>query len=103
MNGAHDMGGMDGFGPVEIEENEPLFHAEWERRAMALTVAMGFHGLWNIDMSRYARENRDPLGYLADSYYERWLYGLEVLLEQNGLVTREEISARMAELSREEP
>ncbi len=70
---------------------------------MALTVAMGFHGLWNIDMSRYARENRDPLGYLEDSYYERWLYGLEVLLEQNGLVTREEISSRMAELSREEP
>ncbi len=103
MNGAHDMGGMDGFGPVEIEENEPLFHAEWERRAMALTVAMGFHGLWNIDMSRFARENRDPLGYLADSYYERWLYGLEVLLEQNGLVTHEEISTRMAELSREEP
>ncbi len=102
MNGAHDMGGIDGFGPVENEENEPLFHAEWERRAMALTVAMGFHGLWNIDMSRYARENRDPLGYLADSYYERWLYGLEVLLEQNDLVTREEISARMAELSREE-
>jgi len=99
MNGAHDMGGMDGFGPVEIEKNEPLFHAEWERRAMALTVAMGAHGLWNIDMSRYARENRDPLGYLADSYYQRWLYGLEVLLEQSGLVTRDEIAARMAELT----
>ena len=99
MNGAHDMGGMDGFGPVEIEKNEPLFHAEWERRAMALTVAMAFHGLWNIDMSRYARENRDPLGYLEDSYYERWLYGLEVLLEQNGLVTRDEIAARMQSLA----
>jgi hypothetical protein len=49
--------------------------------------------------SRHARENRDPLGYLADSYYERWLYGLEVLLEQNGLVTRDEIAARMAELA----
>ncbi len=99
MNGAHDMGGMDGFGPVEIERNEPLFHAEWERRAMALTVAMGFQGLWNIDMSRYARENRNPLGYLEDSYYERWLYGLEVLLEQNGLVTRDEIAARMRSLA----
>ena len=99
MNGAHDMGGMDGFGPVEIETDEPLFHAEWERRAMALTVAMGFHGLWNIDQSRSARENRDPLGYLADSYYQRWLYGLEVLLEKNGLVTRDEIAARMAELA----
>ena len=99
MNGAHDMGGMDGFGPVEIEKDEPIFHAEWERRAMALTDAMGFQGLWNIDKSRYARENRDPLGYLEDSYYERWLYGLEVLLEENGLVTGEEIAARMAELA----
>ncbi len=100
MNGAHDMGGMDGFGPVEREENEPLFHDEWERRAFALTAAMGLYGLWNIDMSRYARENRDPLGYLEDSYYERWLYGLEVLLEQNGLVTRDEIEARMTELAK---
>ena len=99
MNGAHDMGGMDGCGPVERAADEPVFHAEWERRAFALTVAMGFYGLWNIDLSRYARENRDPLGYLADSYYERWLYGLESLLEQNGLVTREEIAARVAELA----
>ncbi len=99
MNGAHDMGGMDGFGPVEIEKNEPLFHAEWERRVMAFTIAMAAHGLWNIDASRFARENRDPLGYLEDSYYERWLYGLEVLLEQNGLVTRDEIAARMRDLA----
>ncbi len=99
MNGAHDMGGMDGFGPVEREADEPIFHAEWERRALALTIAMGLHGLWNIDMSRYARENRDPLGYLEDSYYERWLYGLEALLEQNGLVTRDEIEARMQALA----
>ncbi len=49
--------------------------------------------------ARFARENRDPLGYLEDSYYERWLYGLEVLLEENGLVTGEEIAARMAELT----
>ena len=100
MNGAHDMGGMDGFGPVEIETGETIFHAEWERRILALTLAMGSHGLWNIDKSRFARENRDPLGYLADSYYQRWLYGLEVLLEENGLVTRDEITARMAELAK---
>ena len=99
MNGAHDMGGMDGFGPVDIEKNEPLFHAEWERRAFALTVAMGAHGLWNIDMSRFMRENRDPLGYLEDSYYERWLYGLEALLERNNLVTGDEIAARMRSLA----
>ncbi len=101
MNGAHDMGGMDGFGPVAIEKDEPAFHAEWERRAFAMTVAMGAHGLWNIDMSRFVRENRDPLGYLEDSYYERWLYGLEALLERNDLVTRDEIAARMRALAQD--
>ena len=58
MNGAQDMGGMHGFGPVEPEPNEPVFHAEWEKRAFALTLAMGMPGGWNIDMSRFARENR---------------------------------------------
>ena len=47
MNGVHDMGGMHGFGPVEPEPDEPVFHAEWERRAFALTLAMGATGQWN--------------------------------------------------------
>ena len=102
MNGAHDMGGMDGFGPVEIEKNEPLFHAEWERRAMALTIAMGAHGLWNIDMSRYARERMHPADYLRTSYYEHWLHGLQTLLVEKGLLTEEEIAARMLELAEEQ-
>ena len=62
MDGAHDMGGVDGLGPVEPEPNEPMFHAEWERRAFAMTLAMGMPGGWNIDTSRFARENRPPAG-----------------------------------------
>ena len=65
MNGAHDLGGMHGFGPVDIERDEPVFHHEWERRAFALTLASGFLGKWNIDMSRYARELMPPAEYLA--------------------------------------
>ena len=60
MDGAHDMGGAKGFGPVVPEPNEPVFHGDWERRAFALTVAMARPGGWNIDMSRFARENRRP-------------------------------------------
>ena len=56
MNGAQDLGGMMGFGPIAIEQDEPWFHAEWERRAFGLTLAMGATGSWNIDMSRHARE-----------------------------------------------
>lgn len=81
MNGAHDMGGAHGFGPVVAEPDEPPFHAEWERRVFALTIAMGASGAWNIDMSRFAREDRPPQDYLSKSYYQLWLAGLERLLE----------------------
>lgn len=93
MDGAHDMGGVKGFGPVVPEPNEPVFHGEWERRAFALTVAMARPGGWNIDMSRFARENRPPADYLSKTYYEIWLAGLETLMIERGLVTREEIEA----------
>jgi nitrile hydratase len=98
MNGVHDMGGMHGFGPVEPERNEPVFHTEWERRAFAITLSTGFLGTWNIDMSRHARERMPPAEYLATSYYEHWLWGLETLLVEQGLLSREEIEARVTEL-----
>lgn len=62
MNGVHDMGGMQGFGPVMPEHHEPLFHAGWESRAMAMNVAMGAAGQWNIDLARAARESLPPRG-----------------------------------------
>ena len=100
MNGIHDMGGMHGLGPIVREADEPVFHAAWERRAFAITMAAGFLGEWNIDMSRHARELMPPAEYLASSYYEHWLWGLEHLLVEKGLLTVEEIEARVAELRR---
>ena len=82
MNGAHDMGGAHGFGPVVAEPDEPPFHAEWERRVFALTIALGAGGAWNIDMSRFAREDRPPQEYLGKSYYQLWLAGIERLLAE---------------------
>jgi nitrile hydratase len=87
MNGIHDMGGMHGLGPIELEKNEPVFHQEWERRTFALTLACGFLGRWNLDMSRSAREQMDAAEYLSTSYYEHWLFGLERLLGQSGLLS----------------
>jgi len=93
MNGAQDLGGMHGFGKVHPEPNEPVVHAEWERRAFALTLAMAMPGEWNIDMSRYARENRPPAEYLAMSYYQVWFAALETMLKERALVTDDEIVA----------
>lgn len=92
MNGGQDLGGMQGFGPVKPEQNEPVFHGDWEQRAFALTLAMGACGQWNLDTSRHARESMPPAAYLASSYYQIWLAGLEKLMLQADLVTEEELS-----------
>jgi nitrile hydratase len=93
MNGGQDLGGTQGHGPVEPEPNEPAFHADWEKRAFALTLAMSMPGDWNIDMGRFARENRPPDEYLAMSYYQIWFAALELMSKQRGLVADDEIAA----------
>jgi len=91
MNGAHDMGGRQGFGAVLAEANEPVFHAAWEARVYGTSCALGAHGLWNIDEDRHACENRSPAEYVSSSYYDIWLKMLEVLLVRKGVVTVDEL------------
>ncbi|MBL8583236.1 MAG: nitrile hydratase subunit beta [Rhizobiaceae bacterium] len=92
MNGPHDLGGQMGLGPVTPEKNEPIFHAEWEKRALGVTLTAGAMGHWSIDESRHARENRHPVDYLSSSYYEIWIKGLEALLERHGFVTGRDLA-----------
>jgi nitrile hydratase subunit beta len=93
MNGVHDMGGMQCFDPVQAEPHEPLFHAGWERQAMALTVAMGATGQWNIDQMRSARESLPPAQYLGMGYYQIWIQALQEMLLARGLVTLKELES----------
>jgi len=98
MNGAHDLGGMHGFGRINAEPQveEPVFHADWEKRVFGLVRAAGALRNWNSDMSRHARERQHPVDYLRHSYYENWLAGLERLLVETGLVTAEELTSGKA-------
>ncbi|MBC8035728.1 MAG: nitrile hydratase subunit beta [Rhizobiales bacterium] len=93
MNGPQDMGGHMGFGPVVSEPDEPVFHADWERRVLAFTIAMGATGSWNIDISRHAREKIPALTYWSSSYYAIWLEGLIKLMTERGLVTEAEVAS----------
>ena len=93
MNGPHDLGGQHGFGPVDPQQDEPLFHTAWERRAMAITLAAGYMGGWSIDESRRMRESIPPATYLAASYYEIRIRALEALLIRHGFVTSAELAA----------
>ena len=92
MNGVHDMGGMQCMGPIRTETDEPVFHERWESRVFALARSMGAWGKWNIDASRFQREQIPPPEYLRMSYYEIWLTGLIELLVTKGLVTRDEVT-----------
>ncbi len=96
MNGVHDMGGMHGMGPVEIESDEPVFHANWEKRVFATRLACAYHRRWNSDINRYAVERMPPADYLASTYYEHVLFGLETVLVEQGVVTAEELASGRA-------
>jgi nitrile hydratase len=92
MNGVHDMGGMDGFGAVHPETNEPVFHAAWEGRVLAISRALGALREWNIDIGRYWIELLPPDVYLGSSYYERWLARNENLSTARGLISTAELA-----------
>lgn len=95
MDGIHDLGGMGGFGPVEVERDEPVFHERWEAEAFALN-SLGIRVLraYNADEYRHAVERMDPAHYLGASYYERMLTGVASLLVEKGIVTRTELEVR---------
>ena len=96
MDGVHDLGGMQGFGPVEREENEPVFHADWEAAVLMMMRAGGSRGLFNIDEFRHGIERMAPAHYLRATYYEKWLDGVTRLLIEKGVVGVEELAARRA-------
>src|SRR6516162_4913713 len=87
------MGGMDGFGPIPIEQKEPVFHAEWEGRVWAIFLTL----LPRLRGFRHAMERIPPAVYLTSSYYERWLNALIAWLVEKGLLTREELISRGAD------
>jgi nitrile hydratase len=93
MDGVHDMGGMDGFGKVEPEANEPVFHAPWEGRVLAMQRAMGYAGAWHIDMSRFAQERLPPTTYLTASYYQRWALAMEKNVVERDFAGADELAA----------
>ncbi len=86
MSRINDLGGLHGFGPLAIETDEPPFHHEWEARVFAINRFMLRSGRYNLDEFRDAVERMPPAEYLAASYYERWLYGIETLVREKGVL-----------------
>lgn len=92
MSRINDVGGMQGFGPVQPEFDGPPFHADWEAHVYALNRAMIGRGIYNLDEFRDAIERMTPAAYLAASYYERWLAAITTLLEEKHVLSEAELA-----------
>lgn len=96
MNSPHDVGAMQRFGPVPRETDEPVFHADWERKIFSIMLGLAGQGHYSADHFRSARETIAPHRYLTSRYYELWLHAVERLLA--GTIAAEQIEAKVAEL-----
>ncbi len=85
----NDVGGMHGFGAVDTSDDGVPFHHEWEARVFAINRLLLKAGTYTLDEFRYAIERMDPQAYLASSYYEKWLYAIETVLAEKGIVRDE--------------
>lgn len=97
MDGIHDLGGLQGFGRVKWQdESEPVFHGRWEAVVFAIMQAGARAGAFqNVDRFRHAIERIEPSAYLTHGYYGRWLGGMETLLLEAGMITRQELAEQL--------
>jgi hypothetical protein len=86
MTRISDLGGVSGFGPIDVGDATEGFHHEWEARVFAVNRLLLRRGVYNLDEFRYAIERMEPQAYLSSSYYERWLHAIETLLREKGVV-----------------
>jgi nitrile hydratase beta subunit len=96
VNGIHDMGGMHGFGRIEVESDEPVFHARWQQRVLGMAYQVIGFGWVPIDAFRHGIERMDPVAYLTAGYYGRWLASLERVLVERGVLGAGDVDARSA-------
>jgi nitrile hydratase len=93
MNGVHDMGGMHGMGLIHREQNEPVFHEQWEGRTFGLLFAMDAFGKWTLDALRHQIELIPPAEYLRMRYYEKWIAAYIELMIKAGLISHAEVES----------
>ncbi len=91
MSRVNDVGGVQGFGPVVQEADEPPFHADWEAHVFAMNRALIGAGVYNLDEFRDAIERMPPADYLASSYYEKWFHAITTLCVEKGVLTADEV------------
>jgi nitrile hydratase len=94
MNGVHDLGGTDGLGPVRVEDDEPVWHSEWEKAAFGMFPFAFRAGFFGVDEFRFGIEQMHPAEYLASRYYEHWVHTAEHYATKAGAIDPQEVEER---------
>jgi nitrile hydratase len=93
MDGIHDMGGMHGFGPLEFEVDESIFHDEWEGRVFAMNCAVLAALGMSLDAGRWGIEQLSPADYLGLPYFGRWFSAMCDSFVESGLFTEDQMAS----------
>jgi nitrile hydratase len=93
MDGIHDLGGREGFGPINVDEKEEPFHEPWEARVFGIARAISRPDDWNIDWFRHCRELIDPIDYLTRAYFDQWLMTYAAMMVNSSMATVEELAS----------
>jgi nitrile hydratase len=99
MDGIHDLGGMQGFAPVNPDDDVVGFHEQWEGLVHSAFVGTLGSGVHNMDEFRHAIERIEPRHYLNAAYYDRWLMGVSTLAVENGAISADELRERTAAMA----
>lgn len=97
MDGIHDLGGREGFGPIDVNEPEEAFHEPWEGRVLGIVRGMSRPRDWSIDWFRHCRELIEPVDYLTRPYYDQWLQTYAAMMVNSGVATVDELASGRAE------
>jgi nitrile hydratase len=93
MDGVHDLGGRQGYGPIDVNEPPEPFHAPWEARLLGITRAYTRPASFSIDWFRFVRENIAPTDYLTRPYYDQWLQTHEAMMVAAGAISVDEFAS----------
>ena len=92
MDGIHDLGGKQGFGPIEVDDGEDPFHHDWEGREWGIAQCARTPGI-TIDWWRHCRELIMPEDYLERPYFDSWAQTDFSTYIEAGWITLDEIDA----------
>jgi nitrile hydratase beta subunit len=99
VDGVADVGGADGWGRVRSPDpEEKVFPQGWHGRAFALTLLSIRVSGRNVDAFRHALERLDPVDYLSDGYFGRWLNASETMLTESSILAPGALAARARNL-----